>query len=40
MANEAALLAARQDKEMIDMSCFDEAKDRVLMGPETAKFSH
>lgn len=34
MANEAALLAARQDKEMIDMSCFDEAKDRVLMGPE------
>ena len=34
MANEAALLAARQDKEDIDMSCFDEAKDRVLMGPE------
>ena len=34
MANEAALLAARQDKETIDMSCFDEAKDRVLMGPE------
>ena len=34
MANEAALLAARQDKENIDMSCFDEAKDRVLMGPE------
>jgi cell division protease FtsH len=34
MANEAALLAARQDKETIDMSCFDEAKDRVMMGPE------
>ncbi len=34
MANEAALLAAREDKENIDMSCFDEAKDRVLMGPE------
>ena len=34
MANEAALLAARRDKEDIDMSCFDEAKDRVLMGPE------
>ena len=34
MANEAALLAARQDKDMIDMACFDEAKDRVLMGPE------
>ena len=34
MANEAALLAAKQDKEHIDMACFDEAKDRVLMGPE------
>lgn len=34
MANEAALLAAKLDKEDIDMSCFDEAKDRVLMGPE------
>ena len=34
MANEAALLAARRDKENIDMNCFDEAKDRVLMGPE------
>lgn len=34
MANEAALLAARRDKEQIDMICFDEAKDRVLMGPE------
>ena len=34
MANEAALLAAREDKEHIDMACFDEAKDRVLMGPE------
>ncbi len=34
MANEAALLAAREDKDNIDMACFDEAKDRVLMGPE------
>ena len=34
MANEAALLAARCNKEQIDMTCFDEAKDRVLMGPE------
>ena len=34
MANEAALLAARCDKDQIDMTCFDEAKDRVLMGPE------
>ena len=34
MKNEAALLAARCDKENVDMMCFDEAKDRVLMGPE------
>lgn len=34
MTNEAALLAARRDNENIDMMCFDEAKDRVLMGPE------
>ncbi len=34
VANEAALLAARQDKEWIDMMCLDEARDRVLMGPE------
>lgn len=34
MTNEAALLAARCDKTEIDMMCFDEAKDRVLMGPE------
>ena len=34
MTNEAALLAARRDKLEIDMMCFDEAKDRVLMGPE------
>ena len=34
MANEAALLAAKQDKDHIDMNCFDEAKDRVMMGPE------
>ena len=34
MANEAALLAAKQDKDQIDMDCFEEAKDRVMMGPE------
>jgi cell division protease FtsH len=34
MANEAALLAAKQEKDVIDMVCFDEAKDRVVMGPE------
>ena len=34
MTNEAALLAARSDRTEIDMMCFDEAKDRVIMGPE------
>ena len=34
MANEAALLAAKEDRDEIDMACFDEAKDRVMMGPE------
>ncbi|MDE0041221.1 MAG: ATP-dependent zinc metalloprotease FtsH [Candidatus Poribacteria bacterium] len=34
MSNEAALLAAKQDKDHIDMDCFEEAKDRVMMGPE------
>ncbi len=32
--NEAALLAARQDKENISMVEFEEAIDRVLAGPE------
>ena len=34
MVNEAALLAARRDKDCVDMQDFEEAKDRVLMGPE------
>ena len=34
MVNEAALLAARRDKKAVDMSCMEEAKDRILMGPE------
>jgi cell division protease FtsH len=34
MVNEAALLAARRTKDKVDMHDFDEAKDRVLMGPE------
>jgi len=32
MVNEAALLAARSDKERLDMADFEEAKDKVLMG--------
>ncbi len=32
--NEAALLAAKSDYENIPMQCFEDAKDRVMMGPE------
>ena len=34
MVNEAALLAARHHKDKVDMEDFDEAKDKVLLGPE------
>ena len=34
LVNEAALLAARQDKDKVDMRDFEVAKDKVLMGPE------
>ncbi len=34
LVNEAALLAARQDKESVDMIDFELAKDKVLMGAE------
>ena len=34
LVNEAALLAARRDKEFIDMSDFEAAKDKVMMGLE------
>ncbi|MGZ3417268.1 MAG: ATP-dependent zinc metalloprotease FtsH, partial [Polyangiales bacterium] len=34
LVNEAALLAARQDKEALTMADFDMAKDKVLMGGE------
>ncbi|MSP24775.1 MAG: ATP-dependent metallopeptidase FtsH/Yme1/Tma family protein [Myxococcales bacterium] len=34
LVNEAALLAARQDKEHVAMIDFDMAKDKVLMGSE------
>ncbi len=32
LVNEAALLAARQDKERIEMADLEEAKDKVMMG--------
>ena len=34
LVNEAALLAARADKDQLDMRDFEMAKDKVLMGPE------
>lgn len=34
LVNEAALLAARRDKEIIDMVEFDDAIERVIAGPE------
>ena len=33
LLNEAALVAARQDKKKIDMADIDEATDRVIAGP-------
>jgi cell division protease FtsH len=32
LANEAALIAIRKSKDRIDMECFEEARDRILMG--------
>ena len=32
MVNEAALLAARMDKDSVSMESFEEAKDKVMMG--------
>jgi len=34
LVNEAALLAARNEKNSVDMDDFEEAKDKVLMGVE------
>ncbi len=34
LVNEAALLAARKDKDRVELSDFEEAKDKVLMGAE------
>jgi cell division protease FtsH len=34
LVNEAALLAARQNKKVVEMSDFENAKDKVLMGVE------
>lgn len=38
LINEAALLAARQDKKKVAHEHLDEARDKVLMGPERKSF--
>jgi len=34
LVNEAALFAARRNKKMLDMQDFEDAKDKIIMGPE------
>ncbi|MGD9808361.1 MAG: ATP-dependent zinc metalloprotease FtsH [Deferribacterales bacterium] len=34
LVNEAALIAARKNKDAVDMADFEEAKDKVMMGKE------
>jgi len=34
LVNEAALFAARQDRRTVNMSQFDQAKDKIMMGAE------
>lgn len=34
MVNEAALIAARNDKSKVELRDFEEARDKVMMGPE------
>ena len=34
LVNEAALIAARRDKDKVEMEDFEEAKDKVIMGTE------
>jgi len=34
MVNEAALIAAKKGKRQVDMEDFEEARDKVVMGPE------
>jgi len=34
VVNEGALIAARQNKRVVTMSDFEEAKDKIMMGPE------
>ncbi len=40
LVNEAALLAARRNKALVDMHDFEDAKDKVLMGAERRSDDH
>ena len=34
LVNEAALLAARKNHDHVDMEDFEDAKEKVMLGPE------
>jgi SpoVK/Ycf46/Vps4 family AAA+-type ATPase len=34
LVNEAALFAARRSKRLVEMQDFEDAKDKIIMGPE------
>jgi cell division protease FtsH len=34
LVNESALFAARRNKQVVDMQDFEDAKDKIMMGPE------
>ncbi len=38
LVNEAALFAARKNKRLVEMQDFEDAKDKLLMGPERKSF--
>ena len=37
LANEAALLAGRRKLEVVDQSCFDDARDRIILGAKSER---
>jgi len=38
LVNEAALFAARRNKRLVEMQDFEDAKDKIMMGPERKSF--
>jgi AFG3 family protein len=37
LVNEAAIIAARENKEFVDSVCFEKASERIMAGLETKK---